>query len=216
MTAKKKPEDLKPRGGPRVGAGRPKVDRDARSSAMLDELLIPAFKAVLLTGELMVSVRDLQDAYGVAGLADWRTWFEEVRLGHGISRGGVPTTWRLKLKLAVAASKLLSMRVTEHLLWPTEQLRIVKNKRAYEAFWIEHKKHAKEVSAECGTQVRDPEPYDPAKNYVRLAASKVRDDHARAPITAATKGYSELLVGVNYGFTAPYSGWLPSDVELPY
>ena len=208
------------RGGKRTGAGRPKLDSTARSVVILDELLIPAFKAALQTEVIYVGISDLQDAYGNQGLVDWRTWFEEVELGHGITHGGVPTSWRLKLKLAVAAAKLLQSATSQDMPWPSEQLRIVKNKRAYDQFWAQHKKYATEISKQFGTSVRDPEPFDPAKDYTKHLPLKDQDQGPRSPMTDATKGYTELLdlpTNVNYGFTG--AGTMPDNLkeeDVPY
>lgn len=190
------------RGGKREGAGRPRVDRDEQSAIILDDLLIPAFNACGLTGEVVVGVNELQAAYGRQGLADWRTWFEEVELGHGIQRGGVATRWRLKLKLAVAAKKLLSVSPQHVMLWPSELLKAVQNKRAYDAFWREHAKCGKELNAVYGTETVPPQPFDPSKNYLKLKPHTDRDQVARAPVTDGTKGWSELLVDSNHGFTS--------------
>lgn len=181
----------------------------------MDELLIPAFKHINITGDVRLSSSDIQAAYGVPGLRDWRTWFEEAEAGHGIGRGGVVSLWRLKLKMAVAARKLLTTVDEATLKYPPAVILAIRNRRAYEAFWREHEKHSAEMAAEHGTSIRPPEPFDPDKNYLKKAW-RCRDSGPRASVSDATRGWSELLDGPSNNFSEPYTGFVPEENDIPY
>lgn len=91
-------------GGKRAGSGRKKVDPLVREQILIDELIFPAVCAAfhaepgrwqerILTFEL--SGLQIREAYGHAGLKEWKSYFTAVRKG-GCDRNGngYKTLWR--------------------------------------------------------------------------------------------------------------------------
>lgn len=204
-----------PRGGARPGAGRPKVNSEERSEVILNELILPAVKAAKLLDNVEMPEDDILKTYGRQGVRDWQTWFELVDRGHGIGLGGVKTKWRLKLKLAVAAKKLLTTVDESALPFPPEVIRRARNEKAYGRWSREYAKVMKELSAEFGHREVPPPAFNPDRNYLKVT-HVVRDGDPRGEMTDATKGWAELITGGSNGFEKPYDGFVPDETDVPY
>ena len=204
-----------PRGGARPGAGRPKVNSEERSEVILNELILPAARAAKLMGDIYLSPDDIEAAYGRQGLRDWQTWFEMVDLGHGIGLGAVKTRWRLKLKLVVAAKKLLTTVDESKLPFPPEVIRRATNEKAYGRWSREYAKVMKELAAEFGHREVAPPPFNPDRNYLKVT-HVIRDGEPRGELTDSTKGWAELVIGGSNGFEKPYDGFVPDETDFPY
>lgn len=95
------------RGGSRVGAGRKKVDPQAKRTILLDELLFPAVCSALNAepgvwkdGYLQVEISKTQikQAYGQEGLNEWQSYFTLKKIGGRNRFGqGYKTTWSFNL-----------------------------------------------------------------------------------------------------------------------
>ena len=92
------------RGGARAGAGRKKIDPQAKEALLIDELIFPAvctafhadpgpWNERILTFEL--SGVQIREAYGHDGLREWKSYFTAIRKG-GCTRDhhGYQTLWR--------------------------------------------------------------------------------------------------------------------------
>ena len=206
-----------PRGGARPGAGRKRIDSEAKAEQVLNDLLIPAFQDAFEHGEVLIGSRDIQDAFGKQGLREWLTWFEEVEVGHGFRGvGGVKSRWRLKLKLAVAAKKLLTTVDVSTLKFPPDIIDEAGNRKAYDRWCAQFQVEAQKLHAEFGTPVRQPPAYESRKNW-RTKEFEVRDKAPRGPLTDATKGWSELVTGGSNGFTGEAvvpSNLTPDDIPF--
>lgn len=193
-------------GGKRPGAGRPRVDPLARQQAVMDTLIIPAFKACELGKiDIPLAVRDISHAHGTQGLALWKEWFEVVSMNPamGVDNGGLPTVWRLKLKHTIAAQKILST-ATGPLLFPSQALQVVMHKKQHEAWVRGYLKACKEFG------VQNPRP----KEYVPLTFGEPGPTPEQ--ILTAQRGWEELLGGENQGFSDEYTGFVPDEAEVPY
>lgn len=184
-----------PRGGVRVGAGRPSIDKDAARQAkeqrVMVELLIPAFRfSQLGSVEIELGPTLIQDAYGKIGLAAWQTWFEKIP-GIGYHHGHTITRWKLKLKMMVAAKKLLEKEELEQ-PFPPEVLARVIHRKEYDKFWAKHKVESKAIAAEHGTSIHEPEPYKPLEYRRPNTSSKEQFDGWRELIDGQSKGFSDV------------------------
>ena len=210
-----------PRGGARVGAGRPKMTEEAKQEAllrkqavMMDEFLVPSFRASNLgRDEVTMSPDVIEKAYGRDGLRVWKTWYSisTPATGLGRGRGHTTTKWRLKLKMTIAAKTLLDKVETE-LPFPSDVVREVIHRKEYDAWCKEHQKHMTEFAREFGHRVVPPPPYTAWKTSYKPLDIKPNAPSSKEQFLA----WRELIDGESQGYSTPYEGFVPDEKDVPY
>jgi hypothetical protein len=200
-----------------IGRGRKQVVDIDKSTHIMEDLMLAAFKAAR-HGLVSIAREDIRLVYGRQGVREWETWFELVELGHGVGgTHGVTSTWQLRFTLQVAAYKLLSQVQEDELVFPSDAIKELMNKRDYAKWASRFVIEMKSLAAEWGHREVPPPPYTPKRRYA-IKGIDVRDggNPSRTPLTSCTRGYLELVTGGENGFTTTYEGWLPQVEEVPY
>lgn len=209
------------RGGKREGAGRPVVNKLEKSEKFLDTLLIPAFSEALAneSRQVTVGIKDLEAAFGRQGVEEFKTWFSIVRLGSGIGgHSAIATVWELKLKLAIAAQKMVAQNKAEIDSWPTKIIKDIRNRRAYD---LQKEKYEIAVAAieekHEGYAAMAFSKFDPLVDYTIQSTEFVCNDKSpRAGLTNGTRGWAEMITGGNNGFIGPTSEIIIQSTEIPF
>ena len=190
------------RGGARQGAGRPKSNPLEKQEQILNDLLIPAFKACNLgSNPIALAARDIKAAYGVAGLAEWKRWFAVTKEHRHVMCGSTATEWSLKLSRIIAATKLLEPHQNKELPFPSHNLLEQLNKKAYIKWCKEFLSESTKISKEFGTSIKAPPAYKPLT---------FEDKETKEICATRFKGWSEQLMAESHGFAEPSD--IPSEL----
>lgn len=188
-------------GGTRQGAGRkPK----ASDNEILAELIYPAISHSY-HGTVEQSIHEIKDLYGVMAFKLWQSYFKlDVK---GQPKGGNKGSINSKWSLIIGRDMNLLLDVLQ---FPSNEHLARRNYQDFLEYQSEYFAECKKLDEEFGLGPKNPRPlkYD-AK--IKYAAKPGRG------LSNNSKGYSEMLIKVNYGFTDNLDNPVSiKDNDVPY
>lgn len=188
-------------GGTRQGAGRkPK----ATDNEILTELIYPAISHSY-RAPVVQSSDEIKVLYGVKALKIWQTYFMLDVKGQpkGDNKGSINSKW----SLIIGRDMNLLLDVLQ---FPSDGHLARRNYQDFLDYQNEYFTECKKLDEEFGLGPKKPRPlkYEAKVNYAHKASKGLSNN---------SKGYSEMIRKVNYGFTDNFDNPASiKDSDVPY